>query len=218
MPFDEDTKIKVLLWCDRHCCMCKKACGTNIEVHHIVSEADGGDSGVDNAIPLCFDCHGSIAQYNPKHPKGSKYKTEEIKARRDQVYEEFTRHLVPIVYYQISQKLGVEKKRTFPDVGFRIQNMGKMFPIRVRVNVNAKRGSESVPIDSEFYNGERLWHLNPRFAISGHFDFPQDLREGDGQKRVHIQVLLVDQYDREHAHLPIEYAYNDENEDWILEP
>lgn len=218
MPFDDSTKKKVLLWCDRHCCMCKKACGTNIEVHHIVPEAEDGESTIDNAIPLCFDCHGSIMQYNPKHPKGSRYKTEEIKARRDQIYDEFTRHLVPIVYYRISQQLGHGKKRDFPDVGFTIQNMGKTFPIRVRVKINAKCAGTSVPIDSEFYNGKRLWRLNPRFVINGHFDFPGDLIDEDGQKRVHIQVSLVDQYDREHAHLPVEYAYDDDDEDWILEP
>ena len=47
---------------------------------------------------------------------------------------------------------------------------------------------------------------------------PKDLREGDGERRVHVQVSLVDQHGREHAYPPSEYAYNDENEDWILEP
>jgi hypothetical protein len=218
MPFDDATKRKVLLWCDRHCCLCKKACGTNIEVHHIVPEAEGGDSTIDNAIPLCFDCHGSIEHYNPKHPKGSNYKSEEIKARREQIYEEFTRNLVPIVYYEIRQQVEGGEKRTFPDIGFRIQNMGKTFPIRAKVNIIAKCGDKSRPIQSEYYSGNRLWNLNPRFAISGHFDFPSDLLSENGQKRLHVQVSLINQYERDHDHLPVEYAYDDENQDWFLEP
>jgi len=218
MPFDDDIKRKVLLWCDRHCCLCKKACGTNIEVHHIVPEPNGGDSTIDNSIPLCFDCHGSIKHYNPKHPKGSSYKTKEIKARREQIYEEFTRHLVPIVYYEIRQQPPGGVKRTLPDVGFRIQNMGKTFPIKVRVNISAECGNKSAPIRSKYYSGKRLWHLNPRFTISGHFDFPKILLKENAQKRLHVQVSLIDQYEREHAHLPIEYAYKDDNQDWFLEP
>ena len=35
MPFDEKVRKKVLLWCDRHCCLCRKPCGINIEVHHL---------------------------------------------------------------------------------------------------------------------------------------------------------------------------------------
>lgn len=218
MPFDEETKRKVLLWCDRHCCLCKKACGTNVEVHHIVPENDGGDSTIGNAIPLCLDCHGSIGQYNPKHPKGSSYKTNEIKARREQIYEEFTRHLVPIVYYEIRQKLPGGVERNFPDVGFRIQNMGKTFPIQAKVNITAKCGDKTAPIHSDYYNGERPWNLNPRFTISGHFDFPEILLNEDAQNRLHVQVSLIDQYEREHPHLPVEYAYKDDIQDWFLEP
>lgn len=42
MPFDERLRTRVLLWCDRHCCLCKKACGVNIEVDHIVPESESG--------------------------------------------------------------------------------------------------------------------------------------------------------------------------------
>ena len=29
---------------------------------------------IDNAIPLCFDCHGAVQHYNDEHPRGTKYK------------------------------------------------------------------------------------------------------------------------------------------------
>lgn len=34
--FDEADKLKALLWCDRHCCLCGKAAGIGIEVAHFV--------------------------------------------------------------------------------------------------------------------------------------------------------------------------------------
>jgi len=33
--FKEKEKIQRLLWCDRHCCICEKACGIDIEFAHI---------------------------------------------------------------------------------------------------------------------------------------------------------------------------------------
>ncbi|MFB3814583.1 MAG: HNH endonuclease [Terriglobales bacterium] len=55
MPFNNEVKNRVLLWSDWHCRLCKKACGANIEVHHLVPEHDNGGDAIDNAIPLCFD-------------------------------------------------------------------------------------------------------------------------------------------------------------------
>ena len=69
MAFDLETRTKVLLWCDRHCCLCKKDCGINIEVHHVEPEVAGGSDDIDNAIPLCFDCHGAVQHYNNEHPR-----------------------------------------------------------------------------------------------------------------------------------------------------
>lgn len=82
----DDVKIQVLLKCKRYCCFCNRYCGRDIEVHHIIQRADGGKDIFDNAIPLCFDCHSEIGSYNPKHPKGNKYKPEELKAIRDKFY------------------------------------------------------------------------------------------------------------------------------------
>ncbi|MFH1940707.1 MAG: hypothetical protein ABIL68_01285 [bacterium] len=82
---DEETRSKLFLWSERHCCFCGKACSTNIEIHHI--DCDHSNNDEDNLIPLCFDCHGELERYNPKHPKGTKYRYLEIKSRRDQIYE-----------------------------------------------------------------------------------------------------------------------------------
>jgi hypothetical protein len=90
--FQEADKIKLLLWCDRHCCVCGKACGTDIQIAHIDEKGPGE---IDNAIPLCYDCHAKTGRYNPKYPLGNKHRPKELKARREQVYEQHTRALVP---------------------------------------------------------------------------------------------------------------------------
>ena len=61
--FNEEQKVKVLLWCARHCCLCGKHCGVAIEVAHI----EKGSNDIDNAIPLCFQCHAEVGHYNRSH-------------------------------------------------------------------------------------------------------------------------------------------------------
>ena len=78
--FKQDVVIKALLWCARHCCLCGKACSTGIEVAHIDREGPGT---LDNAIPLCFDCHERTGSYDPKHPRGRRYRPAELRERRE---------------------------------------------------------------------------------------------------------------------------------------
>ena len=86
MSFPEDVKIRALVACGRCCCICHKNCGNNIEIHHIHPRAQGGEDTFENAIPLCFDCHAIVGQYNPKHPKGTKFSEKELIAHRDNWY------------------------------------------------------------------------------------------------------------------------------------
>ena len=95
MPFSPSVRRMVLLWCDRHCCLCKRACGLDMEVDHLVPSATGGSDDADNALPLCFECHARAHRYNDKHPRGTEYFYQELRARRDQDYEQFTRYLAP---------------------------------------------------------------------------------------------------------------------------
>ena len=93
-------KIKMLLWCARHCCLCSGNAGPDIEMTHISNK---GGNEIDNGIPLCYDCHAKIGHYNKEHTRGNKYKDEELKACREQIYEERTRHLVPPIHFFLSQ-------------------------------------------------------------------------------------------------------------------
>lgn len=83
----ENVKFDVLVKCKRYCCHCHKFCGNNIEVHHIKQRRDGGKDTMENAIPLCFNCHAIIGAYSAKHPKGNKYSNTEIKKIRDEWYK-----------------------------------------------------------------------------------------------------------------------------------
>jgi hypothetical protein len=90
MGWPHEVSERALLYCGRHCCVCHKFCGVKIELHHIVPKSEGGEDTFDNCIPLCFDCHADVMAYNPKHPKGRKYTTSELKAHRDRWYGELS--------------------------------------------------------------------------------------------------------------------------------
>ncbi len=87
MPFLKKTKEEVLVKSNRCCCVCNEFCGRNCEVHHIIPEAEGGSSDIENAIVLCQKCHAEAGHYSTKHPKGNKYSPSEIKKYRDNWWE-----------------------------------------------------------------------------------------------------------------------------------
>jgi len=58
-----------------------------IETDHIVPYADGGQDTIDNAIPVCFECHAEIHSYNDKHPRGRKFTADELQGHKQQWLE-----------------------------------------------------------------------------------------------------------------------------------
>lgn len=87
MGFNSTIIEEALLSCGRHCCLCHKFCGTKIELHHIIPRKLRGDDSLENCLPLCFDCHADVMQYNPEHPKGKKYTESELRRHRANWYE-----------------------------------------------------------------------------------------------------------------------------------
>lgn len=79
--FKQNEVSELLVQCHRRCCICHRFCGVKMEIHHI---GNSSDNDINNAIPLCFECHAEVALYNPGHPKGRKYKHDELKLHRDQ--------------------------------------------------------------------------------------------------------------------------------------
>lgn len=86
MPFSSEVKTQAMIACGRKCCICHKFCGNKMEVHHIKAQSDGGSDRLDNAIPLCFDCHAEVRQYDSRHPKGIKFTEKELISHRDSWY------------------------------------------------------------------------------------------------------------------------------------
>jgi hypothetical protein len=222
--FSEDDRIKVLLWCERHCCLCGKACDTNIIVHHIKQEGENL-SDIDNAIPLCFDCHDKIKSYNPDHPVGTSYRTKEIKARRDQVYEDFTRRLVPPIHFEITQVIRDNYElplRIFPKVGFNIRHCGTVFlPVNATVRLKHILDGKDLGVMEDptgYYSGKTEWNLNPTTKIYGNFTVPAECQENEKSLKIEVMVTIIDQYRRPHNYLPHAWTYVRKDNNWFLEP
>jgi len=217
--FKEAVKLICLLWSNRHCCLCGKACGTNIEIAHIIPKGRKGSENIDNAIPLCFYCHSEIGRYNREHPKGNKYRPEELKARRDQIYEEQTRHLVPPIHFEITQYLLSGQKRNLPDVGFNIIHLGDSLPVRVLVATQVFLGDKDLGIpETGHYSGKKFWNMNPRLEHRGHFSVPNEVVESIERLKIEVEVTVIDQYERYHPLLPVGWVYMRDENSWYTEP
>ena len=55
-----------------------------METDHIAPRDDGGGDDIGNAIPVCFECHAEIHSYNDKHPRGRKFRAEELRIHKEQ--------------------------------------------------------------------------------------------------------------------------------------
>ena len=211
--FNEGDKIKVLLWCGRHCCLCGKFSGIGIEIAHL----EKTKSDIDNAMPLCFDCHASIGHYNKEHPRGKKYSVQELKARRDQIYEQHTRHLISPVHYLITQQ-----NHQLPRVGFQITNLGDIYPVKAKIVITLSQGNKllGTPETKGHYNGKYLWNLNPRFTFGGNFPVPDTILENKNEPiKAKVELTIIDIYDREHVLLPGGFVKHlDQEMDWYAEP
>lgn len=95
MPFSKDISQEVLIKSKRHCCLCYRFCGRNIELHHIIPKAQGGRDSLENCVPLCFDCHADVGHYNNNHPKGKKISSKELKYHRDKLYSLIENGTIP---------------------------------------------------------------------------------------------------------------------------
>jgi hypothetical protein len=211
----------LLLWCARHCCLCGKQCDVLIDIHHIKPVHDGGTSDEDNAIPLCFDCHGKVGHYSALHPKGNRFREDELKKRRDQVYDQHTRNLIPPLQYKVHSELGRTQKtlkdgktvvelslRKLPDAGFRIAHPGQAPPVRVLVKLDTYINGRAAPPRSDaLYGGKQLWNLNPGEGVEGHFEVA-GRAERARDVRVVVNLTMFDIYERPHVLLPITWVFN----------
>lgn len=87
MGFPQEKVSELLAQCHRRCCICHRFCGVKMETDHIVPQAEGGADDIENAIPVCFECHAEIHSYNDKHPRGRKFRSEELRRHKEQWLE-----------------------------------------------------------------------------------------------------------------------------------
>jgi hypothetical protein len=76
MPFSQTLKDQVKKMAAFRCCRCHEI---GIDIHHIVPQAKGGSDDIDNAAPLCQNCHERFGA-NPE-------KRKEIRQMRDWWYD-----------------------------------------------------------------------------------------------------------------------------------
>ena len=76
MPFNEKIKLEVKRKAAFRCCRCHEI---GIEIHHILPQAFGGEDNIENAGPLCSNCHTNFGA-NPE-------KRKELRQMRDWWYE-----------------------------------------------------------------------------------------------------------------------------------
>jgi hypothetical protein len=86
VPFSTKVRTEALARSGRHCALCLRYKGVKVEVHHIDPESVSHDNSLDNAIPLCFDCHADAGHYNPNHPRGNKLTRVELRKHRDRLW------------------------------------------------------------------------------------------------------------------------------------
>lgn len=219
--FSEDIKTKCLLLSDRHCCVCDISCGLDIEIAHIDPK---GSSDFDNAIPVCYRHHAEIGRYNREHPRGNKYRIKELKIRREQIYEKYTRHLVPPLLFYLTPRMGDARRVQIqlPRVGFTIENHGSFLPARFKVNVRAfLRAQEiglSVNPEKPYYTGGIIWNLNPGHTFYGNFSLDEKSVDDTKHLRIEVNVTVIDEYDRNHPLLPTCYSYDKNSDSWFTEP
>jgi len=80
MDFTEQIKKEVREKAAFRCCRCQKI---SIEVHHIIPQKYGGSNDIDNAAPLCSNCHSDFGD--------NSIKRKEITQMRDWWYEQVIR-------------------------------------------------------------------------------------------------------------------------------
>ena len=92
MPFAHSVRDEVLMRSHRRGCVCHEFAGRSVNVHHIIQEADGGPNTIENAVCLCLRCHAEAGHFNPRHPLGTKYSPDGLRAHRDQWWQYCLNH------------------------------------------------------------------------------------------------------------------------------
>ena len=84
MAFDREQVADLLAKCHRRCCICHRFCGFKMETDHIKPTGEDGTDDINNALPVCFECHSEIHCYNTAHPRGRRFTERELRTHKEQ--------------------------------------------------------------------------------------------------------------------------------------
>lgn len=73
----------LLVRAGRMCAICHRPHG--VQLHHIVERSNGGSDDIDNAIPLCANCHDEVHASGASGRVSRKYTVSELKMHRERV-------------------------------------------------------------------------------------------------------------------------------------
>lgn len=163
-----------------------------------------------------------IGHYRDEHPRGKKFRPEELKARREQVFEEQTRHLVPQIAFRVEAD-----DRELPFARFVAKNLGNYPPVKALLSLTVFGDGKNLgPVIGSHYRGEFPVNLNPGHGFNGYFVLP--LAKGSATKPpfqvllVKVDVTIIDPYEREHRLLPFGFVYvppkGQQKAQWYYEP
>jgi hypothetical protein len=167
---------------------------------------------------------GQVQHYNVLHPRGNRYAIKELKSRREQVYDQFTQHLVPPIHVEITQDLGRGQKRQLPMVGCNVTPVGTFLPVKARITLVPKRGTRAFRLKRHHLAGSQLIHLNPGFTLRDNFSLPAGCWPGRGELSIRVDLPVTDPYGRVHDLLPVHFVFRrkgkgkDKEEYWFLRP
>ncbi len=85
MAFNQGEVEQLLADTGRRCCICGGL--HNVQVHHVVPKEQGGDDDIDNAIPLCPNCHDEIHGRYASGRTTRSYTPTELKLHRQRTIE-----------------------------------------------------------------------------------------------------------------------------------
>lgn len=100
--FNDRTKQEARGLSSGYCCICHQQIVKRF--HHLIPYEEGGDSSIDNCVPICVNCHSYV------HNTG--YNRDEIKILRDSWYRHVKDNKTPDI---ISQELKIQDEMVLLD-------------------------------------------------------------------------------------------------------
>jgi hypothetical protein len=85
MAFKQEEVEQLLADTGRRCCLC--ATLHKVQIHHIVAKEEGGTDDIDNAIPLCPNCHDEVHGRYTYGRTTRTYTPRELKLHRERAIE-----------------------------------------------------------------------------------------------------------------------------------